>query len=208
MKKRLKKFLTQLGRNAKKICVRRFLEKLKNLTPLQNLRKNLNFSKFANFKNQKILNETKVLHLKRKDFSKTQILEFSLLNLILNYSKIISNKIEELSELKFISEKNHNLKNKLINLLLSNKDKAEIISKMADEEKKLVNELNEYSNIQLIAKNKDDKEILELVDELILGLNEQRNLKKIESLEKKLINNLDENSFSELVKLKSQLNRD
>ena len=146
--------------------------------------------------------------MKRKDFSKTQILEFSLLNLILNYSKIISNKIEELSELKFISEKNHNLKNKLINLLLSNKDKAEIISKMADEEKKLVNELNEYSNIQLIAKNKDDKEILELVDELILGLNEQRNLKKIESLEKKLINNLDENSFSELVKLKSQLNRD
>ena len=34
------------------------------------------------------------------------------------------------------------------------------------------------------------------------------NLKKIESLEKKLINNLDENSYSELIKLKSQLNRD
>ena len=32
--------------------------------------------------------------------------------------------------------------------------------------------------------------------------------KKIESLEKKLINNLDENSYSELIKLKSQLNRD
>ena len=192
----------------KKYVLEDFLEKLKNLTPLQNLRKNFNFSKFTNFKNQKILNETKVLHLKRKDFSKTQILEFSLLNLILSYPKIIINKIEELSELKFISEKNYNLKNKLINLLLSNKDKAEIISKMTDEEKKLVNELNEYSNIRLIAKNKDDKEILELVDELILGLNEQRNLKKIESLEKKLINNLDENSFSELVKLKSQLNRD
>ena len=192
----------------KKYVLEDFLEKLKNLTPLQNLKKNFNFSKFAKLKNQKILNETKVLHLKRKDFSKTQILEFSLLNLILNYSKIISSKIEELSELKFISEKNYNLKNKLINLLLSNKNKSEIISKMTDEEKKLINELNEYSNIQLIAKNKDDKQILELVDELILGLNEQRNLKKIESLEKKLINNLDENSFLELVKLKSQLNRD
>ena len=33
-------------------------------------------------------------------------------------------------------------------------------------------------------------------------------LRKIESLEQKLINNLDENSFSELIKLKSQLNRD
>ena len=33
-------------------------------------------------------------------------------------------------------------------------------------------------------------------------------LKKIESLEQKLINNLDESSYSELLKLKSQLNRD
>ena len=41
-----------------------------------------------------------------------------------------------------------------------------------------------------------------------IDLKEQDNLKKIESLEKKLINNLDENSYSELVKLKSQLNRD
>ena len=32
--------------------------------------------------------------------------------------------------------------------------------------------------------------------------------KKIESLEQKLINNLDENSYSELIKLKSQLNRE
>ena len=37
---------------------------------------------------------------------------------------------------------------------------------------------------------------------------EQRNLRKIESLEQKLINNLDENSYSELIKLKSQLNRE
>ena len=43
---------------------------------------------------------------------------------------------------------------------------------------------------------------------LILDLREQNNLRKIESLEKKLINNLDENSYSELIKLKSQLNRD
>ena len=37
---------------------------------------------------------------------------------------------------------------------------------------------------------------------------EQENLKKMESLEKKLINNLDENSYSELIKLKNQLNRE
>ena len=47
-----------------------------------------------------------------------------------------------------------------------------------------------------------------MLDELITDFKEQSNLKKIESLEKKLINNLDENSYSELIKLKSQLNRD
>ena len=47
-----------------------------------------------------------------------------------------------------------------------------------------------------------------LLDELIKDHKEQSNLRKIESLEQKLINNLDENSYSELIKLKSQLNRD
>ena len=50
--------------------------------------------------------------------------------------------------------------------------------------------------------------ILELLNELLFELKELNNLKKIESLEKELINNLDENSYSELIKLKNQINRD
>ncbi|MDA7715629.1 hypothetical protein N8827_03460, partial [Pelagibacteraceae bacterium] len=69
-------------------------------------------------------------------------------------------------------------------------------------------EINENSNIQIIAKNKTDEDILGLLDELIKDHKEQGNLRKIESLEQKLINNLDENSYSELIKLKSQLNRE
>ena len=49
---------------------------------------------------------------------------------------------------------------------------------------------------------------VDLLDELIQDHKEQSNLKKIETLEQKLINNLDENSYSELIKLKSQLNRE
>ena len=60
----------------------------------------------------------------------------------------------------------------------------------------------------MITKDKTDQDILDLLNELILDFKEQSNLKKIESLEKKLINNLDENSYSELIKLKSQLNRE
>ena len=73
--------------------------------------------------------------------------------------------------------------------------------------KKLSGEINENSNIQIIIKNKNEEEVANL-DELIKDHKEQSNLRKIESLEQKLINNLDENSYSELIKLKSQLNRD
>ena len=72
----------------------------------------------------------------------------------------------------------------------------------------IIQEINENSIIQIIVKNKEDKNILDLLDELIQDHKEQSNLKKIESLEQKLINNLDENSYSELMKLKSQLNRE
>ena len=80
--------------------------------------------------------------------------------------------------------------------------------KINTEYKELSEEIKENSNIQMITKDKTDQDILDLLNELILDFKEQDNLKKIESLEKKLINNLDENSYSELIKLKSQLNRE
>ena len=60
----------------------------------------------------------------------------------------------------------------------------------------------------MIVRNKKDEEVANLLDELLQDHKEQSNLRKIESLEQKLINNLDENSYSELIKLKNQLNRD
>ena len=55
---------------------------------------------------------------------------------------------------------------------------------------------------------KNNEAILELLNELLTELKDLKNLKKIENLEKELINNLDENSYSELIKLKTQLNRE
>ena len=81
-------------------------------------------------------------------------------------------------------------------------------SKIKKEFQKLLEEIKENSNIQIITKYKNEHQILEIIDEMISEHKEQNNLKKIESLEKKLINNLDESSYSELVKLKSQLNRE
>ena len=197
-----------LDETLKKYVLEDFLEKIKKLTPIQSSKQNYKYSPFKKKKDFQILKETKILHQKRKDLSKIQIIEFSILFIILNYLEIAKKKIEDLSELKFLAEKNESLKNLVLNSLFEGSDKDHIKSKIEIEYDKIINEINANSNIQIITKNKTDQDIIELLDELIIDHTEQSNLRKIESLEQKLINNLDENSYSELIKLKNQLNRD
>ena len=100
------------------------------------------------------------------------------------------------------------MKNVIISTLAEGNAKDDMQQKIILEYKNLAEEIKINSNIEMITKDKSEQEILDLLNELILDFREQSNLKKIESLEKKLINNLDENSYSELIKLKSQLNRE
>ena len=100
------------------------------------------------------------------------------------------------------------MKSEIINSLTEGNNKEDIISKIHIEYDEIIKEINENSNIQIITKNKSDLDVSNLLYELIQNYKEQSNLRKIESLEQKLINNLDENSYLELIKLKSQLNRD
>ena len=192
----------------RKYVLEDFLEKINNLTPILTSRKNYSQFSARNKKDYKILKETKILHQKKKNLSKIQILEFSILFIILKYPEIASNKVEELSYIEFLSEKNELFKNIIIKRILEGRSKEELTSKIKEEFQTLLEEIKENSNIQIIIRNKNEQQILEIIDEMISEHKEQNNLKKIESLEKKLINNLDESSYSELVKLKSQLNRE
>ena len=192
----------------RKYVLEDFLDKLKQLTPIQNSTKISNYYKFKKKIDYKILKETKILHQKKKDFTKIQIIEFSLLYIILNYPKVSSNKLEELSNMDFLDQKNQKLKQDIVNNLLERSNQNDTNFTVSNKFKTIIEEINELSNIKLITINKTDKDILDLLDELIQDHKDQSNLKKIESLEKKLINNLDENSYSELIKLKNQLNRD
>ena len=107
------------------------------------------------------------------------------------------------------SNKNHQSFKDFIISNIVDKCDADIIQKKSKEKyQDLIKEVEEQSNIRLVTKDKNDQEILQLLDDLINDFKNQKNLKKIESLEKELIDNLDENSFSELIRLKSQLNRD
>ncbi len=193
----------------KKYVLEEFLEKIKKLTPIQNTKRSYqSFQKYKNKQNYQILNETKTLHQKNSHFSKVQIKEFSILFIMLNFPKIVLKKIEDISKIIFLSEKNESLKKIIISSLLEGDNREKIQSKISADYKKLIEEIQENSSIQIIVKVKNDEAILELLSELLIELEELNNLKKIESLEKELINNLDENSYSELIKLKSQINRE
>jgi len=197
-----------LDETLKKYVLEDFLEKIKQLTPIQSSRQNYKYSSYKKKKDYQILKETKILHQKRKDLSKIQIIEFSILFIILNYLEIAAKKLEELSKIVFLAEKNESLKNVIIASLSEGSDKEAISLKINTGHDKIIEEINENSNIQIITKNKTEEDIIALIEELIQDHKEQSNLRRIESLEQKLINNLDENSYSELIKLKSQLNRE
>ena len=192
----------------KKYVLEDFLEKIKKLTPIQSSRRDYRYVPYKKKIDHQILKETKLLHQKRKDLSRIQIIEFSILFIVLNYLEIASQKLEDLSEIKFLAEKNENLKKEIIAYLIEGNDRDEINKRIYNSYDKIIREINENSNIQIIIKNKNEEEVSYLFDELLKDHKEQSNLRKIESLEQKLINNLDENSFSELIKLKNQLNRE
>ena len=72
----------------------------------------------------------------------------------------------------------------------------------------LTKNIIENSNLKMIVAKKNYDQIKELFEDFINDLLESQNKKKVESLENKLINNMEEKAYSELLKLKSQINRE
>ena len=188
----------------KKYILENFLEKLKNLSPMQNYKKT--FIPYAN-RNFKILDETKTLYNKKNHFSKAEIKERSILYILLNYLDSARDNLKELLEIHFINEQHENLKQEIINFAktdnILDKNKSEIEIKY----KTLINDIEKDINFKNILLKKDFAEREETLTDLIKDLKEINHLKQIELLENKVAKNLDESSYSELIKLKSQLNR-
>ena len=87
--------------------------------------------------------------------------------------------------------------------LSKDKDNSEIGKKY----KSLINDIEKDVNLKNILSKKEDAEREETLNDLMLEIKEMNQLKQIEFLENKVAKNLDESSYSELIKLKSQLNR-
>ena len=187
----------------KKYIFEYYLEKIRNLTPLQknNIRNNKS-------KSYRILNETKRISVAKEHLSKEEIKEYSILYIMFNYPGIISPRIEIFRDIQFSSESLNQLKSELIKLIFEEKfndvNKSEIKKKYLN----LVNDINQNVVIKNIFLKKDQEKQIELLNEILKELNDIKFSKKIENLENKLIEKFDEKSYSDLIKLKSQINKE
>ena len=189
----------------KKYILEDFLSRLKGLTPIQNFKKV--FTPYVK-KNSNVLNETKQLYRKQSNFSKAEIKEKSILYLLLNYLNSAKNKLEDLSRIDFTGEQNNELKKQIIAQLKANDVFINDKPKVDEKYKNLVIEIEKNTNLKNILLKKNGEEREEILNDLIEELKEMNHLKQIEFLENKVAKNLDEGSYSELIKLKSQLNKE
>ena len=189
----------------KKYILEDFLSKLNGLTPIQNYKKV--FTPFAK-RSFNILNETKQLYKDKNNFSKAEIKEQSILYILLNYLNLAKNKKDDLFKINFSNKQNEELKKEIISQLKSSDTFENNKPKIDEKYQSLVNEIEKNTNLKNILLKKDNEERVEILDDLIEELKEMNHLKQIEFLENKLAKNLDEGSYSELIKLKSQLNRE
>ena len=185
-----------------KYILENYLEKIRNLTPIQkNSRKTKNIYYRA-------LNETKKISVAKDHLTKEEIKEYSILFIMYNYPKIVYPRTEILSDIKFSSEKLNNLKSDLINLISEDKQQEENLAILKKRHLNLIEDINQNVLIKNIFSKNDEEKQIELLNEILKELNEIKFSKKIENLEKKLIEKFDEESYSDLIKLKSQINKE
>ena len=127
---------------------------------------------------------------------------------MINFPSVIENKIESISEITFDSVENETLKKDLIAIALDGSTSSQSLNSKLQKHEILVKEIFLNNNIKIILNKKKDDEVSEILLEIMDEIKEIKQNKKIESLESRLINNLDEQSYLELIKLKSQLNRE
>ena len=189
----------------KKYILEDFLNKLKDLTPIQNSKKF--FTPYVK-KNFKILNKTKQLYNEKNNYSKAEIKEWSILYILLNHLSSAKNKINIISEINFTNILNNELKKEIIDYAKNNVNSVKDLLKANKKYELLISQIDKNTNLKSMLSKKEDLEREEILNELLEELQEMNRLQKIEQLESKVAKNLNESSFSELVKLKSQLNRE
>jgi len=182
-----------------------FLEKINQLTPNLNFRKNY-FSKFKKISNP--FQHTKDVNNQRNKFEEKELKEFSILFLVLNNLDIFRKQIELISEINFSNGTLNDFKKKIIEYLLSEKyfDRKKVLAEDFESKfKEIINTALFNAPVKIIMSSKNEDEIIIIFNEIIKEISEIDLRKKIESLEDKVSINLDEKLYTELLSLRNQL---
>jgi len=184
-----------------------FLNKLSQLTPLTNKKKEMNFRIYTE---TKPLNITKEIFSKKKNYKEFELKEFSMLYLIINNLNVFNTRIELLSEVRFYSKVCIDFLNKIIDSLTSNKiyDLATFKENFRDTKYfNLINDIDTLAPVKTIKpiKQKND-EVFLIFEEINNDLKKFELNQKIEKLEKKMIEDMNEETYKELLDLKRQAN--
>ena len=204
--KKIKGFCKEVkDKTLSKYFLENFIEKINELTPNLNRKKN----KFSNFKKiENPLKQTKEIYNKKNMFTEKELKEFSLLYIVIFNLDIFRKNVELISELTFSNSDTSKLKQKLVDYLLSEKffDRKEIEEGDFDKNiSDVINKIKINAPIKIILNKKKEEDIILIFNEIVEEIKKINLRKKIESLEDKVSMNLDEKLYSELLSLRNQL---
>ena len=185
----------------KKYVLEYFLEKISELTPNINLKNRID--RKTKFFPTKSLKSTQNYFNETKSLKPYELKEFSFLYIILNKPSLIKDNLFLIENVKLFSSENKLLFKEIMKQSnsLSNTDLS-----ILDIDKNLINRVNRFASIKhIISKifDEDDK-IIEILNEIVRDLKNYELELRISELESKFSNDLSEDTFNELKELKKQ----
>ncbi|MEL0177727.1 MAG: DNA primase [Pelagibacteraceae bacterium] len=184
-------------------------EEIEDLTSkkyIKNSFKNKIFENIIRKKNQNIQSREEIkMASVRLMFSKEEILELSLINLILNYPEFSESKIEDISLLDFNFKDNSIFLSELVNALVNEniKTKEDLRKKLIINFETLIKKIDMYSNNKGIIINLNKESFNSFYNDYLDELSLIKKNKKLSSLESELAKNPDEAIYERYIALKN-----
>ncbi len=184
----------------KKYVLEYFLEKISELAPHTNLRKKFNYVKKV-----KSLETTKKYFNDSKSLSAIELKEFSLLYLLMHNLELMRENLHLIENVNLFTEVNKQIFSKILSKL---KLDEKLTFNDLEIDKQLIEKVDKFAPIKYILgkKNKNEHEIIGLLDDIIRDLNSYNLELRIQELESKFSKDLSETTFNELKELKKKQN--
>jgi len=173
---------------------------------IKNAFKNKIFEKIIKKKNQNSQNQEEIKKASlRLMLSRDEIIELSLINLILSYPEFSENKVEDISLLEFNFKENAIFVSELINSLVNENinTKEDLRKKLIINFEPLIKKIDMYSNNKSIIANLNEESYSNFYNDYVDELNIIKKNQQVLSLESELLKNPSEASYNQYLSLKN-----